>query len=349
MQQDDTGSQRRRNRMEDKILEVKNLKKYFDMGKGSLLQAVNDVSFYVKRGETFGLVGESGCGKSTIGRTILGLYDKTDGDVIFNNENVHGLNEKERFKFYRKMQMIFQDPYASLNPRSTVREVISEPMEVHQLYKNKKEMLERVYQLLEEVGLNRDHANRYPHEFSGGQRQRIGIARALALDPDFIIADEPISALDVSVQAQVVNLMKQLQEDKGLTFLFIAHDLSMVKQFSNRIGVMYLGNLVELTESSYLYDKPLHPYTQALLSAIPIPDPDIEEKRKRIILEGELPSPVNPPSGCVFRTRCPMAMEVCAQIRPVWQEVEQDHFVACHLYDKSIKNKEQIKKQPETV
>ncbi|WP_249869308.1 ABC transporter ATP-binding protein [Oceanobacillus saliphilus] len=335
--------------MEDKILEVKNLKKYFDMGKGSLLQAVNDVSFYVKRGETFGLVGESGCGKSTIGRTILGLYDKTDGDVIFNNENVHGLNEKERFKFYRKMQMIFQDPYASLNPRSTVREVISEPMEVHQLYKNKKEMLERVYQLLEEVGLNRDHANRYPHEFSGGQRQRIGIARALALDPDFIIADEPISALDVSVQAQVVNLMKQLQEDKGLTFLFIAHDLSMVKQFSNRIGVMYLGNLVELTESSYLYDKPLHPYTQALLSAIPIPDPDIEEKRKRIILEGELPSPVNPPSGCVFRTRCPMAMEVCAQIRPVWQEVEQDHFVACHLYDKSIKNKEQIKKQPETV
>ncbi|MFC4024985.1 ABC transporter ATP-binding protein [Oceanobacillus longus] len=335
--------------MENKILEVKSLKKYFDMGKGELLQAVNDVSFHVNRGETFGLVGESGCGKSTIGRTILGLYKKTDGDVIFDNENVHDLNEKERFKFYRKMQMIFQDPYASLNPRSTVREVISEPMEVHKLYKTKEEVTERVYELLEEVGLNREHANRYPHEFSGGQRQRIGIARALALNPDFIIADEPISALDVSVQAQVVNLMKQLQEDKGLTFLFIAHDLSMVKQFSDRIGVMYLGNMVELTDSAELYEKPLHPYTQALLSAIPIPDPDIEEKRERIILEGELPSPINPPSGCVFRTRCPMAMEVCSQIKPVWQEVEQAHFVACHLYDETIENKNQLKKQPETV
>ncbi|MGJ9458178.1 ABC transporter ATP-binding protein [Oceanobacillus sp. CF4.6] len=335
--------------MENKILEVKSLKKYFEMGKGEVLQAVNDVSFHVNRGETFGLVGESGCGKSTIGRTILGLYKKTDGDVIFDNENVHDLNEKERFKFYRKMQMIFQDPYASLNPRSTVREVISEPMEVHKLYKTKKEVTERVYELLEEVGLNREHANRYPHEFSGGQRQRIGIARALALNPDFIIADEPISALDVSVQAQVVNLMKQLQEDKGLTFLFIAHDLSMVKQFSDRIGVMYLGNMVELTDSAELYEKPLHPYTQALLSAIPIPDPDIEEKRERIILEGELPSPINPPSGCVFRTRCPMAMEVCSQIQPVWQEVEQGHFVACHLYDETIENKKQLKKQPETV
>ncbi|WP_337017174.1 oligopeptide/dipeptide ABC transporter ATP-binding protein [Oceanobacillus massiliensis] len=333
--------------MEDKILEVKGLKKYFNMGKDSTLQAVNDVSFHVNRGETFGLVGESGCGKSTIGRTIMGLYHKTDGEVIFDNENVHELKKKEQFEFHQKMQMIFQDPYASLNPRSTVREVISEPMEIHGLYKTKKELLNRVYELLEEVGLNRDHANRYPHEFSGGQRQRIGIARALALNPDFIIADEPISALDVSVQAQVVNLMKQLKEDKGLTFLFIAHDLSMVKQFSDRIGVMYLGNLVELTESSELYEKPLHPYTQALLSAIPIPDPDIEEKRERIILQGELPSPINPPSGCVFRTRCPMAMEVCSQVRPVWQEVEQKHFVACHLYDKSLKDKTPLRDQPE--
>ncbi|AIF44648.1 ABC transporter ATP-binding protein [Virgibacillus sp. SK37] len=329
--------------MEDKVLQVNQLKKHFDMGKGKALKAVDGVTFYVKKGETFGLVGESGCGKSTIGRTILGLYDKTEGDVIYDGKDIHALSEKDRFTFYRKMQMIFQDPYASLNPRSTVKEVISEPMEVHGLYKNKKEQLDRVYQLLEEVGLNRDHANRYPHEFSGGQRQRIGIARALALDPDFIIADEPISALDVSVQAQVVNLLKELQTEKGLTFLFIAHDLSMVKQISDRIGVMYLGNMVELTTSDQLYDNPLHPYTKALLSAIPIPDPDIEESRERIILEGELPSPIDPPSGCVFRTRCPMAMEVCSEIRPAWQEVEKDHHVACHLYDNTL-TKEQTKK-----
>ena len=326
--------------MNDKLLQVSNLKKHFVMGKGQVLQAVSDVSFYVKKGETFGLVGESGCGKSTIGRTIMGLYNKTDGDVIYNGANVHSLDDKERFEFYRQMQMIFQDPYASLNPRSTVSEVISEPMEVHGLYKNKKDQMERVYELLEEVGLNRDHANRYPHEFSGGQRQRIGIARALALNPNFIIADEPISALDVSVQAQVVNLLKELQLEKGLTFLFIAHDLSMVKQISDRIGVMYLGHLVELTESSNLYDNPLHPYSKALLSAIPIPDPDIEETRERIILEGELPSPINPPSGCVFRTRCPMAMEICSRKKPEWQEVEQDHYVACHLYDETLNDME---------
>ncbi|MGY0691244.1 ABC transporter ATP-binding protein [Virgibacillus sp. FSP13] len=330
---------------DNKLLQVSELKKYFQVSKGQILQAVDGVSFYVNKGETFGLVGESGCGKSTIGRTIMGLYDKTDGDVVFAGQNVHELDGQKKFDFYRSMQMIFQDPYASLNPRSTVREVIAEPMEVHGLFSSKKKQLDRVYELLEEVGLNRDHANRYPHEFSGGQRQRIGIARALALDPDFIIADEPISALDVSVQAQVVNLLKELQTNKGLTFLFIAHDLSMVKQISDRIGVMYLGNLVELTASDALYETPLHPYTQALLSAIPIPDPDIEEIRERIILEGELPSPINPPSGCVFRTRCPMAMEICSTKKPVWQEVEQSHYVACHLYDKTIGDKTPIKKE----
>lgn len=316
------------------LLQVTNLKKHFDLGKGEILKAVDGVTFHINKGETFGLVGESGCGKSTAGRTIIGLYDRTDGEVIFNGKTIHSLNKKERFAFHKQMQMIFQDPYASLNPRSTVAEIISEPMEVHGLYGNKQERLKRVYQLLEDVGLNKDHANRYPHEFSGGQRQRIGIARALALDPEFIIADEPISALDVSVQAQVVNLLKRLQEEKGLTYLFIAHDLSMVKQISDRIGVMYLGHLVELTSSAELYKKPLHPYTQALLSAIPIPDPDVEDKRERIILKGELPSPINPPSGCVFRTRCPMAMEVCGVEKPKWQEIDNSHYVACHLYDK---------------
>lgn len=320
----------------ENLLEVRNLKKYFHLDKGATLKAVDGISFTVKKGETFGIVGESGCGKSTAGRTILGLYDQTEGEVLFNGKNIHDLKGKDKFAYYRQMQMIFQDPYASLNPRSTVLEIISEPMEVHGMYKNKQGRTEKVHQLLEDVGLNRDHANRYPHEFSGGQRQRIGIARALALDPEFIIADEPISALDVSVQAQVVNLMKRLQKEKGLTYLFIAHDLSMVKQISDRIGVMYLGHLVEQTASSELYKKPLHPYTQALLTAIPIPDPDIEDKRERIILQGELPSPMNPPSGCVFRTRCAYAMEACASKKPVWQEVEENHFVACHLYDKSI-------------
>jgi peptide/nickel transport system ATP-binding protein len=318
------------------LLKVNNLKKHFSMGKGQTLKAVDDVSFHIRKGETFGIVGESGCGKSTAGRTIIGLYDRTEGEVIYGGRNVHIMTEKERFAFHRKMQMIFQDPYASLNPRSTVQEIISEPMEVHGLYPNKKERLGRVYQLLEDVGLNRDHANRYPHEFSGGQRQRIGIARALALDPEFIIADEPISALDVSVQAQVVNLLKGLQKKKGLTYLFIAHDLSMVKHISDRIGVMYLGHLVELTTSDRLYKNPLHPYTQALLSAIPIPDPDVEDHRERIILEGELPSPMNPPSGCVFRTRCPYAMEACATMKPEWQEIEKEHYVACHLYNEKV-------------
>ncbi|CAH0276436.1 ABC transporter ATP-binding protein [Priestia megaterium] len=318
------------------LLEVKQLSKYFSITNKQVLKAVDGVSFHISKGETFGLVGESGCGKSTAGRTIIGLYNRTSGEVLYKGKNVHELSEKEKFAFHRNMQMIFQDPYASLNPRSTVKEIISEPMEVHGLYSNKKEMLNRVYELLEDVGLNRDHANRYPHEFSGGQRQRIGIARALALNPECIIADEPISALDVSVQAQVVNLLKKLQKEKGLTYLFIAHDLSMVKHISNRIGVMYLGHLVELTTSSELYQKPLHPYTQALLSAIPIPDPDVEDNRKRIVLKGELPSPINPPSGCVFNTRCPLAIAACKTQKPEWQEVEDNHFVSCHLYNQKI-------------
>ncbi|WP_342567294.1 oligopeptide/dipeptide ABC transporter ATP-binding protein [Psychrobacillus sp. FSL K6-4046] len=318
---------------ENVLLSVKDLKRHFDIGQGSTLKAVDGISFDILKGETFGLVGESGCGKSTAGRTILGLYNRTEGDVLFEQKNVHEMNDKERKNYLKKMQMIFQDPYASLNPRSTVLEIIAEPIEIHKLYSSKKEVRDRVYELLEDVGLNRDHANRYPHEFSGGQRQRIGIARALALDPEFIIADEPISALDVSVQAQVVKLLQRLQKEKGLTYLFIAHDLSMVKYISDRIGVMYLGHMVELTTSSQLYESPLHPYTQALLSAIPIPDPDIEESRQRIILQGELPSPINPPSGCVFRTRCPHAMSICAEKKPIWKEQEPGHFVACHLYN----------------
>ncbi|MBM7552789.1 ABC transporter ATP-binding protein [Thalassobacillus pellis] len=325
------------------LLQIKDLKKHFDLGKNKSLKAVNGVTFTIFKGETFGLVGESGCGKSTIGRTIMGLYNRTDGKVIYQGKDVHKLDEKGRFSLYSQIQMIFQDPYASLNPRSTVSEIISEPMIVHGLYKNKRERLEKVYHLLEEVGLNRDHANRYPHEFSGGQRQRIGIARALALDPEFIIADEPISALDVSVQAQVVNLLDMLQEEKGLTYLFIAHDLSMVQHISDRIGVMYLGHMVELTSSPELYSNPKHPYTKALLSAIPIPDPDIEEKRERTILTGELPSPINPPSGCVFRTRCPAAMDVCAEKTPAWQEIEENHYVACHLFEEKRQDSPSLK------
>lgn len=324
------------------ILQVKDIKKHFELGRGQILKAVDGISFEIYSGETFGLVGESGCGKSTAGRTIMGLYNRTGGEVLYNGENVHELEGKAQFELKRNMQMIFQDPYASLNPRSTVAEIIAEPLEVHGIYKNQKEKMKRIYELLEEVGLTRDHANRYPHEFSGGQRQRIGIARALALDPEIIIADEPISALDVSVQAQVVNLLEKLQKEKGLTYLFIAHDLSMVQHISDRIGVMYLGNMVELTDAEELYKNPLHPYTKALLSAVPIPDPDIEDEREQIVIEGELPSPINPPSGCVFRTRCPMAMEACAEVVPEWQQVTKNHYVACHLYNEDIEDKTPI-------
>lgn len=268
--------------MAEKLLEIKNLKQYFNVGKPNMVKAVDNVSFDIYKGETLGLVGESGCGKSTTGRTIIRLYDATDGEVLFENENVHGKKSaKELKKFNRKMQMIFQDPYASLNPRMTVADIIAEGIDIHGLAKTKQDRMNRVFELLETVGLNKEHASRYPHEFSGGQRQRIGIARALAVDPEFIIADEPISALDVSIQAQVVNLMKKLQREKGLTYLFIAHDLSMVKYISDRIGVMYFGKLVELAPASDLYNNPMHPYTQSLLSAIPLPDPDSERKRKR--------------------------------------------------------------------
>lgn len=329
----------------EKILEVKKVKKHFNMGRNQVVQAVDNISFDVYKGETLGLVGESGCGKSTIGRTIINLYEATDGEIRFKGQSTKDLKGKSRKDFNREMQMIFQDPYASLNPRMTVADIIAEGLDIHGLAKGEKRR-RRVVELLKTVGLNEEHADRFPHEFSGGQRQRIGIARALAVDPDFIIADEPISALDVSIQAQVVNLMKKLQREKGLTYLFIAHDLSMVKYISDRIGVMYLGNLVELADSQELYDNPLHPYTEALLSAVPIPDPDMEGKRERIILKGDVPSPINPPSGCRFRTRCPKAMDICAQEVPTWQEVRPMHWVSCHLYqEESLKKEEANKNQ----
>jgi oligopeptide/dipeptide ABC transporter, ATP-binding protein, C-terminal domain len=325
------------NEKKEKLLEVKHLKKYFKVSRTDVLKAVDDVTFDIYKGETFGLVGESGCGKSTAGRTIIRLYEPTDGEVLFDGKNIGGkLSHKAKKDLTNRMQMIFQDPYASLNPRMMVKDIIAEGLTIHHLAKSPKERLERVYDLLETVGLNREHANRYPHEFSGGQRQRIGIARALAVDPDFIIADEPISALDVSIQAQVVNLLQKLQEEQGLTYLFIAHDLSMVKHISDRVGVMYLGNMAELASSDEVYDHPLHPYTQALLSAIPVADPKLERSRERIILQGEVPSPINPPSGCRFRTRCPFAMDICAKVRPKWHEVEAGHWVACHLHDEGV-------------
>jgi oligopeptide transport system ATP-binding protein len=317
--------------MPEPILEVRNLKKHFNMSGGRVLKAVDGLNFAIQKGETFGLVGESGCGKSTAGRTIIRLYDATEGEVLYNGQNVHQYRGKGLREFNRSMQMVFQDPYASLNPRMTIENIVAEGLDIHGLASGK-ERRERVHELLRDVGLNKEHAGRFPHEFSGGQRQRIGIARALSIRPQFIIADEPISALDVSVQAQVVNLFKKLQQDYGLTYLFIAHDLAMVKHISDRIGVMYLGKLVEITTSEELYARPLHPYTQSLLSAIPIPDPEVERTRERIILKGEVPSPLNPPSGCPFRTRCPHAMQICAEVMPELKEVEGGHLTACHLY-----------------
>ncbi|MGE7270676.1 ABC transporter ATP-binding protein [Brevibacillus panacihumi] len=315
--------------MSDVLLEVRDLKKHFSMSSDFVLKAVDGVSFSIRKGETLGLVGESGCGKSTLGRTLIRLYENTDGEVLYKGKNVHQLRGKEVNQFNRDVQMIFQDPQASLNPRMTVEDIVAEGLDIHGLGRGKRR--ERVAELLELVGLHKDHAQRYPHEFSGGQRQRIGIARALAVEPEFIIADEPISALDVSIQAQVVNLLEDLQQERGLTYLFIAHDLSMVKHISNRIGVMYLGKMVEMAPSGELYAEPLHPYTRALLSSVPVPDPTI--KRERIVLQGDLPSPANKPSGCGFRTRCPLAVPRCAEAEPMWKQAKPDHWVACHLLD----------------
>jgi oligopeptide transport system ATP-binding protein len=326
----------------ENLLEVKDLKMYFPVMRGIVIQrkvadvkAVDGISFTIKRGETLGLVGESGCGKSTTGRAILQLYRPTAGSVRFDGRELTTMKGEELRRQRRRMQMIFQDPYASLNPRMTVGSIIAEPLEIHKISSGK-EKQERVEELLRLVGLNPYFAQRYPHEFSGGQRQRIGIARALAVNPDFIVCDEPISALDVSIQAQIVNLLQDLQQELKLTYLFIAHDLSMVRHISDRVAVMYLGKIVELTDYKSLYEEPKHPYTQALLSAVPIPDPAIEAKRQRIILQGDVPSPLNPPTGCRFHTRCPRVMDVCRQVEPEWKNVgtaEKEHWVACHLYD----------------
>ncbi|MDF2537935.1 MAG: oligopeptide/dipeptide transporter, ATPase subunit [Herbinix sp.] len=316
------------------LIEVHNLKKYFPVKTGfktSYVKAVDDVGLYIKKGETLGLVGESGCGKTTLGRTILRLHEPTDGKIIYKGEDITRIN---MHPLRREMQIIFQDPYASLNPRMTVGDIVAEPLEVHKLYDSKKDKQDKIYSLLETVGLNREHANRFPHEFSGGQRQRIGIARALAVEPEFIVCDEPVSALDVSIQAQIVNMLEDLQAEKEFTYLFIAHDLSIVKHISNRIGVMYLGHLVELADSKELYKNPLHPYTRTLLSAIPIADPKASRNTKRIILKGDIPSPLNPPSGCPFRTRCPHATEACANEMPALKDVGGGHYVACHHIDK---------------
>ena len=325
--------------MVEPILKVEDLKVHFHAGGGlfskkKVVKAVDGVSFEIMPGETFGLVGESGCGKSTTGRAIVKIYNPTSGKIYYKGEDITHIKGKELKDFRQNVQMIFQDPYASLNPRMTVGEIIREPMDIHNIYKTKEERENRVRELLEIVGLKPDHIRRYPHEFSGGPRQRIGIARTLALRPKFIVCDEPISALDVSIQAQVINLLEHIQKEMGISYLFIAHDLSMVKHISDRIGVMYLGHLVEVGDSDDVYHRPLHPYTQALLSAVPIPDPKTAREKQRIVLEGELPSPIDPPSGCVFRTRCPNATERCAQAKPPTVKVG-NRLVSCFMYDEN--------------
>ena len=318
--------------MAEALVRIENVAQHFKVGKDQILKAVDGVSFSIRKGETFGLVGESGCGKSTLGRTIIGLYQATKGNVYFDGIDIGGhKTQKQKNELSRRMQMIFQDPYTSLNPRMKIMDIVAEGIDNHHLARNSAERTRMVVELLNSVGLDEQHANRYPHEFSGGQRQRVGIARALSVNPDFVIADEPISALDVSIQAQVVNLLQSLQKSRKLTYLFIAHDLSMVKYISDRIGVMYLGNLMELTDSEELFNNPLHPYTQALLSAIPVPDPEAERQRERIVLEGSVTSPINLPDNCRFCTRCRFATEKCSRAVPPLKEVKPGHFVACHL------------------
>ena len=312
------------------LIEVKDLKKYFNVGKKAVLKAVDGVNFKIYKGETLGLVGESGCGKTTCGKTVMGLYEATGGQVIFDGVDIHSLHKKEKKEFTKRAQIIFQDPYASLNPRMTVGSIIAEGMEIHKMY-DKEKRTQRVYELLETVGLNREHANRFPHEFSGGQRQRIGIARALAVEPEFIVCDEPISALDVSIQSQIINLLKELQEKHGFTYMFIAHDLNIVKYISDRIAVMYLGNLVELADSDEIYAHTLHPYSQALLASVPIPDPDKEAQKEASVLSGDVPSPINPKPGCPFANRCKYATDKCKTESPKLREARPGHFVACHL------------------
>jgi len=314
------------------LVEVRNLKEYFNINTGVFtskpLKAVDDVSFAIRKGETLGLVGESGCGKTTVGRTLLHLYKPTAGEIWFDGKQI--VTKKDILEYRQKSAMVFQDPYSSLNPRMTVSDIIAEPLDVHRMYKNKRERQERILDLMAKVGLNSEHANRYAHEFSGGQRQRIGIARALSMQPEFVVCDEPVSALDVSIQAQVINMFDELQEQMGLTYLFIAHDLLVVRHISDRIAVMYLGKMVELADAKEIYDHPLHPYTKSLMSAVPLPDPKKARENKRIVLSGDIPSPLNAPSGCPFRTRCPHATAACAEAMPEFKEVSSGHFVACH-------------------
>ena len=316
----------------ENLVEVRHLKQYFNINVGMFsskpLKAVDDVSFSIRKGETLGLVGESGCGKTTVGRTLLHLYKPTDGEIFFEGRPVQTKAEINELR--KKATMVFQDPYSSLNPRMTVSDIIGEPLDIHRMYKSKAERQERILELMDRVGLNSEHASRYAHEFSGGQRQRIGIARALALNPEFIVCDEPVSALDVSIQAQVINMFDELQEQMGLTYLFIAHDILVVRHISDRIAVMYLGKMVELADAKEIYEHPLHPYTRSLMSAVPQPDPRIARANKRIVLTGDIPSPLNAPSGCPFRTRCPHATAACAESMPEFRELAPGHFAACH-------------------